>query len=262
MLASECIFQAMRESNLISINATPTDNQNSEGLDRLNAVLASVPGYEVGEKLAQWLIGLMGIDGPLYIQNILGWQAPLWKYPLVNSRLVLNQAIAETIYFPLAISDGARMASIRVNGDCVTFPVTLSGNGYTIEGQDHIVLNLNDETVNREWMFRADLGDWVKLSPIDLSDPLPFPAFADDYFVIRLAMRLNPRYGRTLDPQSANALARGENQLQAFYSQRITTPADPATLALSTQVYNTWMGTGMGNYGFGFQPGAYGWMGG
>lgn len=153
------------------------------------------------------------------------------------------------------------MATRLVNADLVANPVTLHGNGYLIEGVDTVTLALNDDTVNRSWLFRADLGNWTKDAPLVAADPLPYPAFADDYFITRLAMRLNPRYGRAADPQTIATQQRAEEQLKAHYAQIIVTAADPAVLALSVQVYNTWLAGGRAWGAYGWQPGGYGWMG-
>jgi hypothetical protein len=79
------------------------------------------------------------------------------------------------------------------------------------------VLNVNG--TNREWIYRADLGAWLKISSLIATDENPFPPAFDMMFSILLAMRLNPRYGRTLDDQSAAMLKENRREFIARYVQ-------------------------------------------
>lgn len=247
----EIITGAHRESNLIAIGLTPTVNQQTEGLSLLQELVSSVLGFEVGEQLNDWPIGTVNFDP---VQSA-PWSEQRWMRPLVNSRLYVNVQSPQTVYFPLSPNNGARMAVVDVLGNLATYPMTLDGNGRTIEGSP--TLTINTDGANIQWMFRADLQDWVRVTPLTNPGDMPFPQQYDGYFTTRLAMRLNPRYATKMDPQTIDTMNRAEQRIQAEYHQRIVTPADLGVQVLSVQAYNAGLG-----YGGVFQPYPYGWMGG
>jgi hypothetical protein len=173
---------ALRESNLIAIASEPNDNQQTEGLDKLRTLIASVFGYEVGTKLFD---------------------------------------------FPI----GARIGLVDMKGSMATYPITLNAGGRLIEGADSLVVSIDD--ANYEWMYRADTGNWVRLTLIGIDDELPFPIQYDDYFQTMLAMRLNPRYGRSADAQTVATLQRSLGQLRAAYRQQRSVSAPEDVLRMS-----------------------------
>ena len=121
--------------------------------------------------------------------------------PTINRRLIAVNTEALTVYLTVRPQDGARMGIADPFGRLAAFPVTLDANGRTIEGAATKLLNVNGTF--QEWFYRADLGQWVKLSTLVDTDPLPFPDEFESFFILMLALRLNPRYGRSMDEQSA-----------------------------------------------------------
>jgi hypothetical protein len=210
----EIITSAYRESNLIAIGATPTTAQIAEALSRLNALVSSVYGYEVGEPLGDWPIGVEGVVDYSY-----DWTSDVWPYPSANVRLIANSTEAQTIYLPPTPSDGARVAIIDPNSRLTAAPVTIDGNGRTIENAANVVLDANG--TNRIWLYRAELGNWSLLSTLTGAEgeDFPFPNEFDDYFITKLAMRLNPRYGRSIAQESAVEMDRILEKLRARYRQ-------------------------------------------
>jgi hypothetical protein len=212
-LVSSIILQAYRESNLVSAAVAALDTtRETEALNRLNAIVASVLGWEAGENLKQWPVGTAG-----YFDPSPSIRSDVWKYPPINANLVLNVSQAETIYLPERPSDGARIAVQDLQGNLATYNVTLHGNGRLIEAASTLALSTN--SLNRTWFYRADLGDWRRVSTLATSDELPFPVEFDDMFIILLAIRLNPRYGRKLDEQTAIMLRRAQKMFTARYAQ-------------------------------------------
>lgn len=203
-IASEVITAAYREGNLLSINASPTTAQQTEGLSRLNSLLPSVLGQEVGQELFSLTIGGEYDQGDL-----------LPDYLPENVRLVLNVAGAKTYKLHPNPYDGQRVAIVDAADNLTTYNVTLNGNGRKIEGAATKVLSTNGQT--REWFYRADLGDWKPLTSLALTDSIPFPAEFDDYFIILLSMRLNPLYGQELQVTSAQWLQSMASRLEARY---------------------------------------------
>ncbi len=98
-----------------------------------------------------------------------------------------------------------------------TYTLTINPNGRKLEGA---VANkaVTTEGFVKQWLYRADVADWKVIDPLATSDDMPFPADFDDYFIILLAMRLNPRYGRTLAQESVARM----NQQQIQFINRYT----------------------------------------
>lgn len=225
-LTSDIIAEAFRESNMLAIGAQPTAAQADEGLKRLNVIVSGVYGFEVGDPLMDWPIGRDGIE------DLIIWTPEQWTYPPPNTRFIIDTTEAQTIYLLPNPSDGARIAVVDPLGKLAAAPLTLDGNGRAIENSASITLNTNN--LIRLWMYRSDLGDWVRLNELaDPADTFPFPLKFDDFFITRLAMRLNPRYGRSVSDETRAELASIEEKLQAQYKQDVTVWGVPAIAALT-----------------------------
>lgn len=251
-VVSDIITDAYRESNLIGLGVTPNDTEAADGLRRLQAVVSGIMGFDVGEPLNDWPIGLDNVDIEPAFYNT--WNQAIWSRPLQNSRLLFDSQNAQTIYFPQQPSDGARMAAIDVAGNLATYPATLEGNGRLIDGE--LSATLDTDGATGIWFYRADMAQWVTVAPITADGVFPFPSEFDDAFVTMLAMRLNPRYGRAMAAESTAILTDRLGNLRARYRQKQTRPADIGVLNLSVQVYNTWSNRGRVPW-----FGRTGWMG-
>lgn len=232
---SDIIFSAYRDANGVSIHATLSAAEQLQGLQRLRSIIASVYGNEAGENLKDWPLGNYGRASPDYpIDENADWL----RRPWINTRMIATAQEARTVYLPGLPQDGARIALIDPYARLAAYPVTIDGNGRTIEGAASLVVNTN--SFNGVWFFRADMGDWVRITGIEDSSEMPFPEEFDDYFIIALAMRLNPTFGRSLDPQSATRFKQQMNQLQARYvqSQPLEINDDISWPFMSTQSYD------------------------
>lgn len=240
----QIITDAYRESNIVAIGATLTDGQKAEGLRRLQAVVSSALGYEIGENLSDWLIGLSNVGDSYNPYDIsAGWSSVQWTRPPTNVRLLLNAQSPQTIFLPSRADDGARFSAIDILGTLATYPVVINANGLRIESQPTITLNTNG--LNKGWLYRADLASWVAVTGMTIAGDIPYPEEFDDAFVTWLAMRLNPRYGRMMDQQSGATMERGLNQLRARYKQHRIIPADPGAVRLTRGTFRG----GYGSYG-------------
>lgn len=219
------ITQGLRESNLIAISAEPTEAQQTEGLSKLQSLVASVFGYEVGEGLIDWPIGSV----PAEIAG--SWTAADWSEPAQNVRLLYSATSAQTITLPPTPDNGARIQLVDLSGALSANPLTIQGNGRRIENQNSVTLDTDN--LSRTWFYRADLGNWMRLDELTLESEMPFPVQYDPYFETMLAMRLNPRYGRSADEQTVATLRRALGQLQADYRQRRNVRVDPALTRMS-----------------------------
>ena len=213
-LISSIITDAYRESNILPLVKAPSAPQITEALRLLNGLFSSIYGDEAGESLQDWPLGNFGRESPAYNLEFTEYNI---NRPTINRRLIAVNEEAKTVYLTLYPQDGARMGIADPFGRLATVPVTLDANGRTIEGSPNLLLDTNGTFT--EWFYRADLGDWVKLTSKVAADEMPFPADFDNFFVILLAMRINPRYGRTLDEQSLAIFRSEKRKFVARYLQ-------------------------------------------
>lgn len=213
-LISSIITDAYRDGNILPLRKSPDAAQVTEALRLYQQNINSIYGGDAGEPLEDWPLGAFSVDEP-------GFVDPRTTYtiqrPTINQRLLATNLAAITVYLTPYPQDGARMAIADPYGRLAAFPVTLDANGRTIEGVETKILNVNGTF--QEWFYRADKGDWVKLSALLSTDQNPFPEAFDIFFITGLAMRLNPRYGRTMDPQTATAFKANRRQFIARYLQ-------------------------------------------
>lgn len=233
---SEIISDAFRESNLIADGAQPTPSQQGAALRRLNVLVSGVYGFEVGDPLIDWPVGQHGIS----TDDKTWWGETEWCYPPINTRLIAASDTPQNIHLHPNPSDGARVGLIDPAGLLSAAPVTIHGNGRRIEGQSSI--ELDEDNVQRLWFYRAETGNWTRLSELTAEDDeeFPFPIEFDDYFVTMLAARINPRYGRSLSEESSVVLATTLEKMRARYYQRMVVLGDPALARLSRGYNSTW----------------------
>lgn len=237
-LISSLISDAFRESNILALGKDPTANQSTEALRLYNATLTAIYGGDAGERLTDWPLGTFDRD-PNGCDYLLPYTDQRLLHPPINQRLIAVNLAAETIWLTTRPQDGARMGVADPFSRLSTVPLTIDGNGRPIEGAASVVLNV-DGTF-REWFYRADLAAWVKLTDLIASDENPFPAAYDTMFIIMLAMRLNPRYGRALDELSITAFKHNRREFVARYLQSRPLEIDDSISwpFLSRQGYDT-----------------------
>lgn len=211
-LVSDIIKYAYRESNLIALASAVTSNQSSEALALLNSLVLSTVGNEAGDDYVDLVVG-----GSYDQSDLIGDWIP------DNTRLLLNLTGTKRYYLDPYPFDGQRFAVVDVDTNLATYNITIDGNGRNVENAATLVLNTNG--LNRQWMYRRDTGNWVKITSLTTGDQLPFPSEFDDYFITMLALRLNPRYGQELQGASLEALRRSRRQLRAKYNP--PRPIDP-----------------------------------
>lgn len=230
---AEITQQAYRETNLIPIGVEPTAAEQTEGLRRLQAIIKSVMGNEVGEELQAW-------DIPERFPN---YRASTNLEPWPNSRLLCQLAAPTTVTFPArGLRDGARMAVHDLDGDFATNNLTIDANGYLIDGALTDVLSTNNQII--EYMFRADLGEWIIWTDLEIDDNMPFPQEFDELFVALLAMRLNPRHNSVTRGETQATIQRGILQLRARYRQKVAMPSELALQQRTRELFAVDFGAG------------------
>ena len=202
-IVSEIIHDAYRESNLIAIGMSPSAAQEEEALRLLRRIVEGVYGTKEGDELEDLPIGRNGIDRP----SGFPWYDPTPNIP----QFFIPQNVN-----PMP-QDGERFCVLDKSDNLNANPLTIDANGRTIDGEASAVFDVNG--TNTEYMYRADLGDWTVLSPIDSMTVFPFPKKFDDMFVTLLALRLNSRNEATLSPESLAALKDSMNRFKAKYHQ-------------------------------------------
>lgn len=210
------IGDSLREAGIIEVGDEPEAPIFEEALRRINTLYKSLFGNELGDPYTTYNYGTSGLTN-VFAQfedqssNIDSTYVPQ------NTRLVLNNDSAVTLYLAPNPRDGARLAIIDNAGNLATYNVTLSGNGRLIESTASVVLSTN--SLKREWFYRADLGSWTRVSDLLADDESPLPGEFDDFLVTLMALRLNPRHGATTSDEMIEVLKRIRTIFRARYRQ-------------------------------------------
>lgn len=256
--AVNLIQSAYREGNLIPVGKQPTTDEQTEALERLNRFVQGVFGYEMGENLADWPVPTpqrtapvaanypqlpypQGLDAELlttpYAYDPSG---DIFRYPPANSRIVWG-GITEPVYFPEAPKDGARMALIlgsgAGDGAMAGQVLTLNGNGRTIQGVNTQTFAWGAAFTAKQWLYRADLGDWMLVQDMALMDQCPFPSELDDLWICMLAMRLAPRYNKTTAPETERTAINMMAKMKTRYEQAGNTTYNSQDIPRGLQSY-------------------------
>jgi hypothetical protein len=234
-LISSIIADAFRERNILPLGRDPNTNQSTEALRLFNGNIRSIYGDDAGEGLTDWPLGTFGNESPNYGLPYTDYSI---THPTLNRRLIATNTEAKTIYLTAYPQDGARMGIADPFSRLAAFPVTLDANGRTIEG--NATLLLDTDGTFQEWFYRADLGQWVRITSLLATDQNPFPDDFDNFFIIGLALRLNPRYGREMDDQSALVFKSERRKFIARYLQSQPLEIDDSISwpFMSTQSYD------------------------
>lgn len=214
---SDIITQALRETNIIAVNASPTPNENTEALERLQAIILSCLGTDCGYIMEDWNVTSASvIKKPSGVQLTSAQASAYTVKP--QARLVLNIAAPITLTLDPQPQDGQRFSIIDAGNTIDTHNVTINPNGRKFNGAVGNA-TVSTEGAAKQYLYRADLADWKVIDPLEADDDMPFPADFDDYFIIMLAMRMNPRYGRTLTEESTFRLTQQRQQFVDRYTQ-------------------------------------------
>lgn len=234
-------------------NATPT--QTNKAMDTLAGIIKFLYGTSAGEQLNAWPLGNFGRAAQYkYLPSL----QVIQRVPL-NAQLIAVNENAITVNLPVNPSDGARFAIIDPFNRLATAPVTVDGNGRTIDGTPTVTFNVNGYSAL--FFYRDDLAKWVRVTPLLITDEMPFPDEYDEMFKIMMAMRLNPVYGRNLSSTQTMFLKEYRQQFTARYVQsmplQINTDISYATRQSYDQYADAWFG-GANTQNFD-QGGWWGW---
>jgi len=228
-LVSQLITDSYREHNLIAIGDSPTAAESTEALRLLNRFVLSL--FE--------RVSLTSINyGTTNVRNTEYDQTSEVNSLFVpdNSRLICNLAAAATVYLPPKPQDGSRFGVIDVASNFNTNTLTLNGNGRDVEAASSLVLST--ASLGREWFYRNDLGNWVRLADLLTTDQSPFPTVYDDLLIIGLAIRVNPRHGRPVSPESLSVYNKLLNKFKGQYFQSKEVGVENGLLSMTNGQYN------------------------
>lgn len=228
---TQIIDDAFRASNITGTGRSPTEAEQTEALRYLSRIVQSTMGNEAGDDFTNIPIGSENISRP----SGYPWYNTVpddqdW-FVNENFRLMVNISEPQEVYLHPDPDDGARFAVIDMGNNLSTANVTVVGNGRHIDGQDSLVID--EDGFIGEWFYRADLGSWMRYQELALEDEFPFPVEFDDFFILTLAMRINPGYGKQMDAQSAQIMQRAKRQLQSRYNVVTPMPVEDALLRMS-----------------------------
>lgn len=226
------ITDAYGEAGIIADGADPSAEQLMKALRRVNALYDSFFGAELGENLTTVNYGTSGLVNAYAISEDASPDLDSTYVP-TNIRLVLNNDAATTLYLDPNPNDGARFAVVDNAGNLATYNVTVNGNGRQIESTASVTLNTN--SLNREWFYRADLGNWMRIADLTEDDESPLPSAFDDLLETALALRLNPAYGAQTSQEMVDVFSRMKSLFKARYSQHREVKSEDALVCLPTR---------------------------
>lgn len=214
---ADIITSALRETNVIGAGQTGSVSERAEGLSRLQALVLSTLGNDVGYIMEDWSVTTAAlITKPSGVPLSTAQAAAFTVAP--NARLVCGLTAATTLFLDPLPQDGARVSVVDAINSFDTFSLTLNPNGRKISGAVAAEV-LSTEGLIRQWFYRADAADWKVVAPLAEVSEFPFPEDFDDFFIISLAMRLNPRFGKELSKESAARLEQQRSQIAMRYNQ-------------------------------------------
>lgn len=217
-LVSSILKRGYRASNLVAISRSLTAAETTESLELLNGLVQGIVGNGAGEELGDLTIG-GDYDQSSYCS----------PYVPENARLACEMSAAQSFDLHPQPYDGQRIA---VAGDFATYNLTLDGNGRKIEAASSVTLS--SDSLARQWLYRADTGNWVRITDLVAADTFPFPIEFDTYFALELALLLNPANSAAMPPESQNNLREGREKIAARY-RRPRDPQDNGAWGLSGQ---------------------------
>jgi hypothetical protein len=113
--------------------------------------------------------------------------------------------------------------------------LTLDGNGRYIDraGQQ----SFQTPVPSLQWVYRADLGMWVRANQLTLTDNMPFPSQFDDFFICVLAKRTAPRYNKVLSTETQQTAQTVMMNFRAYYRQSQVTTYGSQDMPRTDQSY-------------------------
>lgn len=144
------------------------------------------------------------------------------------------------VTLPANPRDGARFAVLDTDASFATSNLSIDSAGNLFDavldtageptGGSRSVTTLNSNGLRRSWMFRADLGAWIRTSELTLNSAMPYPSEFDRSFRYMLAVELAGDYGVEPPAQVFIHAQHGYARLAARYVQPLPMTIDRALM--------------------------------
>lgn len=239
-LVSDIIQQAYREGNIIPVGASPGAGEATEALSRLNSLISGFYGAHMGELLSDWMVpqpqrtATVSANYP-QATGAAALPSSVTSYPPKNKRLVWTGGDM-SVWFPEKPDDGSRMALVQGSGGAAGAVLTLDGNGRMIAGSS--TQTFTNPVTAQQWLYRADLGDWLAVTTLLSTDDMVFPSDMDDLWIGLLAMRLSARYNKTLSPGTLHMVKQAQAAARARFKQSQDSVFGGANIPTTTQSFS------------------------
>lgn len=228
--AANIITAAFREGNITPVGSVPTVAEQTEALDALNRLVLSAFGFTIGNQLKEWQIpqvqrtGTVSRTYPLLPGADISLVPTYNLYPPPNSRIVWDGS-ERTIFLQESPCDGAVMGLVKASGAGGAIPgvLTINGNGRTIDGNN--VVTSDALPLPARWFYRSDYADWRPVVAVLATDDMLFPPELDDLWICSLAVRLAPRFGKTVAASTTARFAEMTAAFRSRYQQTAPTPS-------------------------------------
>jgi hypothetical protein len=171
-------------------------------------------GTKPAKTLADWPLGTFGNETPNYVFPYTDYAV---THPTINRRLIANATVAKTIYLTPYPQDGSRMGIADPFGRLAAFPVTLDANGRTIAGPPRLCSTRTGSSGNGS--IARILGSGCSLPKNSRLTKIRSRSISTISSSSLLSLRLNPRYGRSMDDQTALIFKSDRKRFVARYLQ-------------------------------------------
>jgi|14_taG_2_1085336.scaffolds.fasta_scaffold52819_2 hypothetical protein len=220
------VRNAYRESGIIQKGLQPDADQYAEGLQKLKNIIENVFEEEVGTRFQDLRYGSDGVDSRYssYTSDIQSYLDT--TYLPSAARLIVNKDSPSTVYLEPSPCDGSLISVRDAKGSFATAPFTLDAGPNLIEGAKTVSLDI--DTLSATWMYRADLAEWTRLESLEEDSDMPFPSQFDDYFIIKTATALHPRYLVTAEQQTMMHYRDAQRRFRSRYSFDRQMPSERA----------------------------------
>jgi hypothetical protein len=146
-----------------------------------------------------------------------------------NSRVVVTDTLPTSITLSEHPNDGEQFSVIDPRGLLGSF--TVKAGAGSIEYASEVVID-NTET-EYTWFYRADKGNWFRVTALTSDDACPLPEEFDDFLTVWLAMRIAPRMGAQMKAESMQIYASIKKKFTAKYRQTEAVNSEPGLLYLT-----------------------------
>lgn len=213
----DLVNSAFRENGATPAGESPEYENFDEGLDKLLLIFDHVLTNWIGTNFSTLSYGTEGMTNS-YAKAYDRASEIDSSYVPENTKLMCNLSTTKTVYLPPAPNDGARFSVLDVQGNFSTNNLIVNGNGRQIENTASITLSTDN--LNREWFYRKDLGNWVRVTDLDADSTSPFPKEFDDLFITMLSIRLTPRNGIPTATETVQTMREAMRAFKSRYTSK------------------------------------------